>query len=317
MKLGIVGTGKIVQELLPVIVSLKPEKCYLAGRSHSAERTKFLYQKYHLDGYFLDYDAMLQTNIDTVYIALPNHLHFSYARHAIAAGKHVIVEKPIVPTMKELEELENEAGENRVFLFENMSTPHLPAFSSMQEQIQKLGEIRLADFQFYQYSSRYDAFLRGEISPVFDPKSMGGALMDLNVYNLYAIVTLFGKPKNAVYYPQMKNGVDISGLAVLDYGTFVAAASAGKNAQSSTHSVIVGEQAAMEIPVPMNTVDRYEMTEQKGVARQFQYDKGEHRLSFAFREFARIIMENDVQRANELLKASRMVTELLEQLRPY
>ena len=40
----------------------------------------------------------------------------------------------------------------------------------------------------------YDAFLQGIVQPAFDPAQSGGALMDINVYNIHALVGLFGKP---------------------------------------------------------------------------------------------------------------------------
>lgn len=49
-----------------------------------------------------DYDAMLASNVDVIYVALPNHLHFSFAQKALNAGKHVIIEKPIVLSIAEL-----------------------------------------------------------------------------------------------------------------------------------------------------------------------------------------------------------------------
>ncbi len=330
MKLGIMGTGKIVQEALPVIGSLGSEKCYLMGREHSAERTKELCARYDLDGWCLSPEELLAADIDTVYLALPNQLHFSFAKQAIAAGKHVIAEKPITPTTAELDELAEDARAENVFLFEGMTTPHLPAFCSLREQIPKLGGIRSVNFQFFQYSSRYDAFLRGEVAPSFDPACLGGALMDLNVYNLYAIVDLFGAPESASYTPRMQRGIDTSGVVTMDYGTFTAEAAAGKDSAGPTDSEILGEKADLEIPVPMNGVDRYEIRPHAAEGERPEggngilpeevtadFRTGEHRLTFEFREFGRIIRENDRRRADELLRTSRIVTGLLEQLRPY
>ncbi|MFD1079668.1 Gfo/Idh/MocA family protein, partial [Longispora fulva] len=52
------------------------------------------------------YEEILNNpNVDLVIILLPNHLHFEYAKRALEAGKHVVVEKPITPTTAEADEL--------------------------------------------------------------------------------------------------------------------------------------------------------------------------------------------------------------------
>ena len=53
-----------------------------------------------------DYDSILANpDVDTVYVALPNHLHYDYAKKALLAGKHVICEKPFTLTLAEFEDL--------------------------------------------------------------------------------------------------------------------------------------------------------------------------------------------------------------------
>ena len=102
MKLGILGTGMIVQEVLQMINRLNLEAVYILGTEKSMEKTKDLCCKYHLDGYYFDYEEMLHTDIDTVYVALPNFLHYEFAKKALQQGKHVIIEKPVAVNADEL-----------------------------------------------------------------------------------------------------------------------------------------------------------------------------------------------------------------------
>ena len=90
MKLGILGTGMIVKDLLTTIHELKIESIYILGTQQTEEETKSLCEQYHLDGYDLNYDDLLKRNIDTIYVALPNHLHYTFAKKALENGKHVI-----------------------------------------------------------------------------------------------------------------------------------------------------------------------------------------------------------------------------------
>ena len=105
MKLGILGTGMIVKDLLTTINKLKIESISILGTEQTKKETTILAKQYHLDHCYYDYDEMLRSEIDTVYVALPNHLHFSFAKKALLKGKHVIMEKPITSNVKELEEL--------------------------------------------------------------------------------------------------------------------------------------------------------------------------------------------------------------------
>lgn len=317
MKLGILGTGLIVHEVLPMLNVLHLEKLYILGTDHSVEKTQQLCKTYHMDGCFFNYEELLNTDIDTVYIALPNHLHFSFAKKALEKGKHVILEKPITVTLDELQELAQIANENHLILVEAMSLHHTPAYRSIREKINALGDIKIANFQFCQYSSRYDAFKQGKIAPAFDPKCAGGALMDLNIYNLHAIIGLFGKPKATHYLPNMERGIDTSGILTLDYGDFKAVAVAAKDCQAPVSSTIQGNKGCIRIQVPMNQIESYELFDNQKNSKTYDFHENAHRLSYEFLEFDRMIREKDFKKADELMQISMAATEILERERPY
>lgn len=322
MRLGIIGTGKIVQEVLPMIRTIEPEKIYLLGTAHSAERTKNLCEKYHLDGYFFDYQKLLDTDVDTVYIALPNTLHAAFAGEALQKGKHVILEKPATVTSAQLKSLIALARRQKRILIEAMSLHYTPAYRSIAQHLPLLGDIKLVSFQFCQYSSRYDAFQRGVIAPAFDPGCAGGALMDLNIYNLHAILGLFGSPQSVRYFPNMDRGIDTSGILTLSYdqtpfGSFQAAAIAAKDCQAPVSSTIQGTRGCIRIQVPMNQIESYEWIDNSGHCTAFDFHEGKHRLSYEFREFRRMIEEEDFAAADKMLGISLEAVKILERVRPY
>lgn len=317
MKLGILGTGLIVHEVLPMLEILHLEKLYILGTDRSAEKTQQLCKTYRMNGSFFDYDELLSTDIDTVYIALPNHLHFSFAKRALEKGKHVILEKPITVTLRELQELVQIANERQLILVEAMSLHHTPAYRSIREKVKSLGDIKIANFQFCQYSSRYDAFKQGKIAPAFDPKCAGGALMDLNIYNLHAIIGLFGVPKTTQYLPNMECGIDTSGILTLDYGDFKAVAVAAKDCQAPVSSTIQGTKGCIRIQVPMNQIESYDLFDNQKNSTACDFRENAHRLSYEFLEFDRMIREKDFKKAEELMQISIAATEILERERPY
>ncbi|MCP6111266.1 Gfo/Idh/MocA family oxidoreductase, partial [Klebsiella pneumoniae] len=116
MKIGILGTGMIVKDLLTVIDQLCFDYISVLGTEQTRNETLELKDRYGLDEVFFDYDAMLASNVDVIYVALPNHLHFSFAQKALNAGKHVIIEKPIVLSIAELLALKNIAEAQKCFI---------------------------------------------------------------------------------------------------------------------------------------------------------------------------------------------------------
>ena len=80
MKLGVSGTGMIVQELLPVLSEMGQPPVSLLATERSRERAEALARKYRIGSVFYQYEDLLAGEADTVYIALPNSLHYGYAR---------------------------------------------------------------------------------------------------------------------------------------------------------------------------------------------------------------------------------------------
>ena len=190
MKLGIVGSGKIVQEFLPWLASSGvAELAALCSTPRSAEAAAALCAQYGVPLHTTDYGQLLAA-CDTVYIALPNLLHTPYAKAALEAGRNVIVEKPLAPTAAEAAALARLAHQKGVFLFEAMTTQYLENYRKLRALLPRVGQVRLVQCNFSQYSSRYDAFCAGQVAPVFDPQQAGGALMDLGVYNVSYILII-------------------------------------------------------------------------------------------------------------------------------
>ena len=107
MKVGIIGTGKIVAEALYAIDSLEEiEVNAIFARPHSRKRGEDFALKYDIPSVYTDYDELLkEAEVDTVYIGLVNNVHFEYAKRALESGKNVILEKPFTGTFKEAESL--------------------------------------------------------------------------------------------------------------------------------------------------------------------------------------------------------------------
>ena len=221
MKLGILGTGMIVREFLPWLAGEDSPFTVqaLCSTQRSVPAAAELCEQYHIPQHTTNYFELLQW-VDVVYLAVPNNQHARYAKVALEAGKHVIVEKPMAVNALQAEELANLARRKKVFLFEAMTTQYLENYNKIRELLPRIGTVKLVQCNFSQYSSRYDAFCAGETPTSFDPARAGGALMDLNVYNISYVVGLFGEPNQVHYTANIERGIDTSGILTMDYNSF-------------------------------------------------------------------------------------------------
>lgn len=319
MKLGIAGAGMIVVQGLLQFVQEIPEfeLVGICATKRSEEKLKHLSEEYHIPHTFTDYDEMLKLKeMDTVYVAVTNQLHYEFCKKAILAGKHVICEKPFTVHVDELKELYELAEQHQVILLEAITNQYSPNYLKIKEEVKRLGNIHIVTCNYSQYSSRYDAFKRGEILPAFDADMAGGALMDLNVYNIHFTVGIFGMPKDIQYFANIEKRVDTSGVLVLDYGTFKAVCIGAKDCEAPSSAIIEGENGYLKANGPASvcaTVDfKYRDTKEEGT---FNLHPDIHRMQFEFVEFARILQTKDMDRVLAAKEVSLQVMEVITKAR--
>jgi predicted dehydrogenase len=312
MKLGILGTGMIVKDLLSTVHKLPFSGLAILGTPQTEAETRELATRYNIDDVYFDYQEMLNSDVDTIYVALPNHLHFPFASQALQKGKHVIIEKPITTSVEELNTLKNMASEQNLIMLEAMNIHHLPAYLSLQSQLAGIGNIKLVTLNYSQYSSRYDDFMAGIVHPAFDAKKGGGALMDINIYNLHFVAGLFGEPKTVNYFANVHNNIDTSGMVLIDYGDFKCVCIGAKDCKAPTTSLIQGEKGNMQITLPVNQMIGFDMALNNGDSAHFSFDRREHRLLYEFQSFIRIIDSLDYSTAARLLEVSTIAARMIE-----
>ena len=333
MRLAVVGTGNIVKKFLYGVSKTKSWQCVGVCSRTQESAQKFIDTCDSLDKgivtIFTNYDEMLNsTDIDMVYVALPNSLHYEYSKKALLAGKHVICEKPFTVLAEETAELIEIAKENKLYLFEAITTRNLPNFQIVQEKLPLIGPIRMVQCNFSQYSSRYDEYLAGGLPNVFNPESAGGALNDLNVYNLHFVMGLFGKPLGGAYYARMgRNDIDLSGVAILEYKGFQAVLAGAKDSSSPNQALIQGENGYIRVVGESSRCRLVEVSVRDlGAVGHGAADKSmidtlgaeqteDNVLYYEVQEFERIINEQDYEACEQKMTESLEVMEVLEMLR--
>ncbi len=247
LRFGVVGTNVISDWFVQACgrtggrarVSAVVSRATATGTSFAA--------RHGIAGVFTDVDS-LTAEVDAVYIASPNALHHGQAMRAIAAGKHVLVEKVMGTSAAEVGEIFDAARVHRVVAMEATRPLHAPAHRAVREALVRLGAIRQVSFAKCQYSSRYDRVRAGESARAFDPAFGNSALADIGVYVLEPAIDLFGVPRtvsgSSVVLP---NGFEGAGSMTLGYGGQVVDLAWSKITEGVLPSVILGEEGALVI----------------------------------------------------------------------
>lgn len=319
MNIGIVGSGLIVKEFLKVSEKISEINIVaLLSRKSSVEKNEILCSKYNIKNIYTDYQVMLQnTDIEVIYVALTNQLHYEYSRVALKNGKHVICEKPFTITLKEAKDLKAIAIKNNVMVFEAISTIHLQNFHHIKKYIsdKALGDIKIVNCNFSKISSRYSDFKAGNILPAFDPKMYGGALMDLNCYNFHFILYLFGTPNKIEYFPNIERGIDTSGIAVFEYSDFQCVSIAAKDSNGHSGVEIQGSKGTISVNSPLSLIESFIFKDGYLNETSINENLYSSRLVNTFMEIIQIIKTQDFDYYNQLLSHTMSVVDLLEKCR--
>lgn len=311
MKLGIVGSGMIVGEFLSFIHEIKDiQLIHISGTQRSEEKLKQIVEQYGFERYSTNYEQLLNDrHVDTIYIALPNHLHFEFARKALQHHKHVIIEKPMTSTYQEALSLQKIAMENHLFLWEAITNQYLPHYQYIKDHLHEIGNIKIVQCHFCQYSSRYQKFLEGDILPVFDYTKSGGALMDINIYNIHFVVGLFGEPQDIHYYPCIEHHIDTSGVLVLQYPHFQCVCIGAKDCQSPSFNTIQGEKGYFYVDTPSSFIKTVEWVNHDGTSIQTDHQH-QHVMYAEMQAFVDMYQNQDYQRCYKVLKHSLTVCKV-------
>ena len=315
IRVATIGSGFIVDWFLNAVSQNEGIEC-VAMYTRKRENALKLAQQYHIDTIYTDLDEMLaQPNIDFVYIASPNSLHAPQALQCLKANKHVIVEKPFASNMREFEEVVEYATSHRLFLFEAIVTLHMPNYLTLKKRLPELGPIRMVQCNFSQYSSKYDKFKAGELPNVFNPAFSGGAMADISIYNLHFTIGLFGAPKSVHYFANKhENGIDTSGVCILEYDGFHAVCVGAKDTRSKCIAQVQGENGYALVESETSRVAHLDFVINQQV-EHLTIEQNDIALYYEVKEFVKIFEKDDYDACVTKLAHSREVMKVFEAAR--
>lgn len=320
IELGVIGTNWITHQFVQAARDCGKYKL-TAVYSRKMTTAEEFAKPYGAVNCMTDLDDFLHLNtLDVVYIASPNSLHYSQAKAAILAGKHVIVEKPAFSTPKEMAEIISLANEKDVLFFEAARNIHEAAFRKVKDFLPGPEHVIGANFSYMKYSSRYDQVLQGEEPNIFSPQFSGGSLADLGVYPIYATLAWFGKPSEVHHYARkIKTGVDGMGTLILRYDLFDVTILHGKIGDARLGSEIYLDNGTLELD-GINAINKAEFVDRKQkTIEKIEIKARENPMIEEAKDFAKIIEaphdQKNVNRYEEWVELARTVNLVLFEAR--
>lgn len=313
MRIGIVGTN-FVSGWMAEAIRMTDGVEASAVFSRKQETGESFAEKNGGMEVFTDFEDFLHSGlVDAVYIASPNAVHCGQAVAAMDAGKHVLCEKVIATNEKEFARMKEAAFRNKVVLMEAVRPVHDPACALLLEHMPEIGPVRRAAIEYCQYSSRYDKFKEGVILNAFNPEYSNAAIMDIGVYCVHFCTRLFGMPEKIHAESSfLHNGMEGSGVLLLDYGSMQAEIVYSKITESVFPSVIQGEDGTL-------TVDKLSAPScvmkygRKGGAEKLPYDPAPNNMVYELADFRRLVEEGRWD--HEFLQYSEMTMKILDEAR--
>ena len=250
MRFGIIGTNWITDKLIDAGKDTEDFQL-TAVYSRNEDTAKAFADKYGVENTFTDLQKMAESNkIDAVYIASPNSFHSEQSILFLKNKKAVLCEKPATSNLRELEEVIKTAEENNTLYMEAMKIPFIPTYSALKENLHKIGKIRRVVAEYCQHSSRYEDYKKGDIKNAFKREFSNGSLMDIGIYPLFFVLSLFDIPEsiNATgLVLENGKGIDGQGIINMNYKDMDITVFFSKISNSYVPSEIMGEDGSFLI----------------------------------------------------------------------
>ena len=207
LRWGILGAAKFAREHMGPAIHMAPHNDLVAIATSSTEKAApFQAMRPGIQVHLAYEDLLNDPDIDAVYIPLPNHMHIEWAKRAIAAGKHVLCEKPISMQVSEIDELIALRDASDLLVAEAYMIVHHPQWHYARELVQSgaIGTLIQVDGVF-SYNNATDL---NNIRNRAD--AGGGGLRDIGVYTFGSTRFVTGQEPDEIQLSDLKweNGID-------------------------------------------------------------------------------------------------------------
>lgn len=285
-KVGIVGSGRIANRFVPeskVVNGIDVTSVYDPNVPNAREFA----MKHDVGAYSADFAEFLST-VDAIYIASPHLTHYTYAKAALEAGKHVLCEIPFALSATEAKELYDYANAHNLVLLEASKTAYCPAFCHITTLV-KSGIIGDVIDVKASLSKMVQAPTRE-----LDASQAGGAMNEHAPLPLMSIIKILGTEyKDISFYSKVENGVDVYTRANIIYPHATASVTLGIGVKTEGNMVISGTKGYIYVPAPWWLTSFFEVRyEDQTKNKKYFYSYDGDGLRYEIQEFISMIVNN-------------------------
>jgi xylose dehydrogenase (NAD/NADP) len=249
---GVLSTAGILRKVLPAVVD-SPEVDVIAIASRSCERATEAARRYGIPRAHTSYEDLLaDPDVEAVYIPLPNGLHVEWTLAALAAGKHVLCEKPLSPRPEEVDRCFDAADAAGLVLSEAFMWRHHPQAERLRSLVAEgaIGELRLVRSSF-----SFPLDREGDVR--WSAELEGGSLLDVGCYCVSGSRLLAGEPVavhgEAVEAP---SGVDARFAGVMRFeGDVLATFDCGFDMPDRDEVEAIGSEGSLFLDDPWHSLE--------------------------------------------------------------
>ncbi len=204
MKIGVIGTGWIVNVVTKALKGMDNMECY-AIASRTLERAEQAREEYGYEVCYGSYEELVaDPNVELVYVATPHSRHYEDMKLCIAAGKNVLCEKAFTLNAAQAADIKRLAREAGVYVAEAIWTRYQPSRNMINDMLASgiIGNVRTLTANL--------SYAMSNKERIYKPELAGGALLDIGVYGINFALMHFGDDVERMEssVQMMETGVD-------------------------------------------------------------------------------------------------------------
>ncbi len=315
MKIGLLGAARIAPAALMRPAALVDGVTVAAVAARDAAHAQKFADKHGIQTVCTGYDELLaRPDIDAIYNPLPNGLHYEWTLKALAAGKHVLCEKPLSSNADEARQMVAAAAENDRILMTAYHYQFHPLAELMRSAMTQLGRI-----ESIRCSMCFPLPVFSDIRYQFD--LAGGATMDVGAYTAHMLLMLArssaqpgleqlpeissASAKTLRRDPRVDRAMDVE-LSWADGTRGVIENSMWSSKVLKFGAEVIGERGSLNVlnPILPQLYHRYKLTID-GAVRAGKV-QGEGTYTVQMREFLRRVTRHDPAAADNQLAVDAM-----------
>ena len=249
---GILGASHFAKNfILPAIMASKGNNLTAMATSDPEKAAPFKTVQTSLRIH-KNYDALLADDrIDAIYIPLPNTLHVEWTKNAVAAGKHVLTEKPIAMQTKEIDDLIALRDASGLLVAEAYMIVHHPQWHYAKKLYESgvIGTLWSVDSVFSYNNAADPDNIRNR------PETGGGSLPDIGVYTFGSARYVTGQEPTEILSADIKweNNVDVWSHIRADFPSFRFSSTTSMRLAPRQEVTFHGDKGFIKLTTPFNT----------------------------------------------------------------